>query len=634
MSIKINEKQNEFFSERIYEILKYADYDCQKYDIKSNINRWALNKEGVYKVLSKHPEWDENNMYIKTIRTYTELANTGLAIHIINSLLANDVNRDFYNENPRLKNRSVARKLQNLIENFFTLLKRYKSDTLCKEFVEESKETFMEGFNLESANHYDFRVLARDSYHNRDTYLLKSQEECFEIFEHMSMLERIASISSYSTPYVALHYYIAKKKLNAGMKLGRFFRGLFEDLGINQGLTDLECYDYYNEIKGVKIYESDDPHRYTISYKYNYEQLFAVLSDLLRTKEVSEEFYISINPIDYYTQSYGEGGMNSCHHLKSAKAYDNGCYSGGIPTMFTDESSVICYTVASGYDKITYDNGMTNIPYIPKRKRVSAFFNENYTAVFQNLEYPSKSTNSSKALAKLFENILTYAYGKPAPNDSYETECNSLDNFDIRISDDYYLAYQDYNHQDITLTCLSSFWSLDYYTRTWYIGNQFTMPNGNESPTREDVENYNSDYSCMNFEIEEDGWYCDHCGEWHSGNDEIYDVYDRYGNLISVCSDCADEYYEYCTECGEYHLREDMYEYGDGYVCERCCQEYYSWCEHCGELVRNDDAYRVDKTQETYCPICYQIWKEENESEEDEEDELVAFEESFVLDED
>ena len=85
------------------------------------------------------------------------------------------------------------------------------------------------------------------------------------------------------------------------------------------------------------------------------------------------------------------------------------------------------------------------------------------------------------------------------------------------------------------------------------------------------VENYGN--------VCEDGLYigdfccCDQCGEWHYA-DPTTTVYDRYDDEIEVCDDCLKKYYIQCDDCEDYFHRENIFYLNSDCFCEACYDKH------------------------------------------------------------
>lgn len=100
------------------------------------------------------------------------------------------------------------------------------------------------------------------------------------------------------------------------------------------------------------------------------------------------------------------------------------------------------------------------------------------------------------------------------------------------------------------------------------------------------------------------GYYeqCPDCGEYH-----LMDNLRTVANGTRVCETCIDELYFYCEHCEEYHSKDDEIYLGiyDRYVCDRCLSCYYYKCEDCGEYVRQTESITTH-SGDIICGGCFE----------------------------
>ena len=88
-----------------------------------------------------------------------------------------------------------------------------------------------------------------------------------------------------------------------------------------------------------------------------------------------------------------------------------------------------------------------------------------------------------------------------------------------------------------------------------------------EAGNYEHVENYGN--VCEDGLGDGDFYYCDECEEWHYDKPTTT-VTDRWGDSIEVCDDCLEEYYTQCDDCEEYFFHRNMFTLGSYCYCEAC----------------------------------------------------------------
>lgn len=88
-----------------------------------------------------------------------------------------------------------------------------------------------------------------------------------------------------------------------------------------------------------------------------------------------------------------------------------------------------------------------------------------------------------------------------------------------------------------------------------------------ETGNYEYVENYGN--VCEDELSDGDFYYCNECEEWHY-NEPTTTVYDRWDNEINVCDNCLEKYYIQCDDCEEYFHHRNIFTLGDYCYCEAC----------------------------------------------------------------
>lgn len=93
---------------------------------------------------------------------------------------------------------------------------------------------------------------------------------------------------------------------------------------------------------------------YGITKSANYNKLFAQYADLVSDLKRELDFYISLNPYDYLTMSFGNSWA-SCHtidkqNIRNMPDYYSGGYCGGTLSYMLDGTSIITFAIDKGAD--------------------------------------------------------------------------------------------------------------------------------------------------------------------------------------------------------------------------------------------------------------------------------------------
>lgn len=93
---------------------------------------------------------------------------------------------------------------------------------------------------------------------------------------------------------------------------------------------------------------------YGITKAANYNKLFAQYADLVSGLKRELDFYISLNPYDYLTMSFGNSWA-SCHtidkqNIRNMPSYYSGGYCGGTLSYMLDSTSIITFAIDKDAD--------------------------------------------------------------------------------------------------------------------------------------------------------------------------------------------------------------------------------------------------------------------------------------------
>lgn len=309
----------------------------------------------------------------------------------------------------------------------------------------------------------------------------------------------------------------------------------------------------------------------------DYNKVFAKYADSLTPMVITRHTVLSINPLDYFTMSFGNSWA-SCHTIdKNNKrnmpnSYE-GMYSSGTMSYMLDKSSMVFYTVDGGY------NG-TELWNEPKITRQMFHWGEN--KLVQGRLYPQGNdgdgsvytpnrTIVQEIMASIMEvpNLWTLKRGTSAA-------CDYIYSIGTH--------YRDYaNFSDCTLSILKDSDNPNNFT----VGHRpICIECGGEHNNAESINCCHTNGSY---------WVCAACGEEVYDSDEIHYINGEY-----YCEDCC----SYCVECDEWHTGDHTYIDGYGDVCESCLEDNFTYCDECDEYYRNRDITYVGSTDRNVCNGC------------------------------
>ena len=497
--IILKEEQQNWILQKMRDYLydAYRNEPIENNMIK-NIETWKTNKKRLYDILSTSQYWNEDELCLELNCKVKRKIDVSLAKYMINKLM----------DNHQIKDNRHKYEICRAIRSIFDHI-----DTSCftgfitKDII-DSIETLCKPLIVSYST--------KDLIKNFDDGLFDNEERRKEFI---------------------LYTLFEKHSIREGQKLCKVINKILTSEKCNIGKTDLYDLKSNEQIKGVRDYAGKDVNDWYIDYYYNYNQFFSVLSDLLSPIEYDETFYVSINPIDYLTQSHGNK-WTSCHSLRNM-----GCYHSATLTMMNDCTTLIVYTLPDKYEN--------HFSIRDKKTRQSLFISENNNALFQNTFYPNKDMNESDVVRRYIE-MLIANYSNVENNwvlkkDTYDIDSsNYLGYCDWENGQPYYYAYLKNTDKSKTIKIGSKAYSVDKE-------NEFVHSSESLSA------------------------YVKHCYDCEElGHVTYIEYYDSY-----ICDRCLDENYHYCQDVEDYRHYDDCVYLEDlqGYY---SCDYTYYYCDKCG----------------------------------------------------
>lgn len=316
------------------------------------------------------------------------------------------------------------------------------------------------------------------------------------------------------------------KFANEGQKTSRVVGKIAKEFGIDK-LRDIQTILWIDDNGEVHTKEKD------MGWNYQY----AKYCDAVNPTEEDRWIVISVNPIDYWTMSFGHKWA-SCHtidkeNLRSVGEYTyEGCYSSGTESYMLDSSTIIVYLVDGKF------NG-TDFELEDKMKRCNFHIGED--KIVQGRVYPDgrdggDEDNIAKEMREIVQEVFAYC-------------CDAENKWvNKRGSDACYEAIE------------------ESYGKTNY-SDYFHYDDCNVSYLKSEKRNMKK-ITVGHAPI------CPCCGDTHHREDNI------------CCDDCTTEII--CNCCGCVIDRDDFYhtdEYGNRY-----CDECVTFCEYHSEYEANNDT--------------------------------------------
>ena len=332
---------------------------------------------------------------------------------------------------------------------------------------------------------------------------------------------------------------------------------------------------------------------------------FAKYADALSPLTIKRHTVLSINPMDYFTMSFGNS-WSSCHTIDKGNQYGyGGCHSSGTISYMLDPSSMVFYTVDKSYDGTDYWTQ-------PKIRRQMFHYGEE--KLVQGRLYPQDNDYNSEGYTP-FRNIVQAIMALILDMPNLWTLKKGSD-----AASAYVMSvgthYKDYRSID---NCTLSRFKGSINENSFTIGaDPICIECGEEHYEDGTINCCTSGYyvcaDCGHRMDEDDvRWidgeaYCDDCVHWCDCCEQYTRDDTRYVHSSDsyVCSDCLDYYYYYCDDCGQYYYRDDIrwVESVDKYVCDDCLEDKYSYCDDCEEYYPKDRITYLDGVGRDVCDDC------------------------------
>lgn len=333
-------------------------------------------------------------------------------------------------------------------------------------------------------------------------------------------------------------------KIHAGEKMTRVVNKIFEYLG------------------------------YSKHPEYNKE--FAKYSDAMTPKTIKRRIVLSLNPLDYFTMSFGNS-WSSCHTIDKENMRDmphgyNGMYSSGTMSYMLDCASMVMYTVDQKY---------AGNEYWTQDKITRQMYHYDEDKLIQSRLYPQSNDNYSeveyKEYAKVVKTILSFVF---AINGNWNSArgVGAIEDY-VNSEGTHYRDYCNFNN------CTLNYPGEDINTNIFTVGaDPICIRCGERHNIKHTID-------CCSIPR------CKCCGRRIEDEDDIYTID---GEIY--CNHCV----FYCEVCEKYHVGKPTYirsEYAN--VCDTCLNEYYEKCEECGEYVKKSKIYTYKGKK--LCRRCHQI---------------------------
>ena len=321
----------------------------------------------------------------------------------------------------------------------------------------------------------------------------------------------------------------------------------------------------------------------------SFQRLYAEFADELSSHKINFKLFVSLNPAHFVTMSNPKndrrGGMlTSCHSFNSTDFdYNNGC-SG----YARDNCTMIAFTAADPSNPETLNNRKTT-------RQLFMYVPDSGLLLQSRMYNSSGGTHGAQAESKVYRDLIQreIAECENTPN-LWKTQKYCGNNFNITIGEGKgFGGYPDWTYSEFAAMIS---------IRNDHAENYENFDVGTYGLCIQCGCEIDSKLYCKDCKDDEHS-YCDDC-ECECDEDDLWTVYDRYGDERHVCESCRSDNYSYCDCCEEYYEC-GVEEVGDGdYVCRTCRDNYYTKCDECDEYFRSDDMFDAIDSDGNRIHIC------------------------------
>ena len=401
---------------------------------------------------------------------------------------------------------------------------------------------------------------------------------------------------------------------NNGLKVTRLVLKLAKMVNLNKH-TDIQDISFINQ-SGERITRQKD-----MGWNYKYAQF----CDAVNPITLKGTAVISVNPIDFFTMSFGDSWA-SCHTIDKNNIRGNangysGMYCGGTESYMLDNSSVVFYFLPNDF------NG-DSPEFEDKVKRCMFYLGED--KLIQSRVYPDGRDGGDKSLAADIRGIMQKIVSELWNVPNYWSIEKGTDAC-RKVTESYGPHYRDYLHYN---DCNVSYMKrIDGYKneKIVVIGSEIICPScGKTHGTEDNIfcddcnENIQkcADCGCRIYDEEDIYWvdgeaycrdcvcYCDCCDDYYRRE------YTTYVNNrgVDVCSSCLSRYFTWSDYENDYVYNDEIVETSEGRICCSDSDGYFE-CARCGEYHNSELFHEFD--YEGYCGNCFEeidVYEDDDEN--------------------
>lgn len=601
----MDNKKMEQLNNAIRDLLNEYDHENTVYGVNEILSVWDGNKADLIATLSKHPNWDAENFRIVFSEDYTRDFDNS-AIYDFNAWVRKAYDKKVMDSYvaPQIEGKSYEEYYEaheeksGLISTIRRLKSRLDSDgsdiiirgVSAKEMSDEynSEQLKLEAFNQEfksvtlygGCNTY---YLPKETYINRKLLIDFSCLMESDKVNGNTVTQEFANRFSELFPNI---------QCAVGTRIVKIVRKVCMEFKLDQIKEMVNS--TWTDQNGVEHSREKD-------MGYNFQ--IAKLGDGINPLKIKRHTIISVNPLDFFTMSFGNGWA-SCHTIdkenrRNCRGSYEGQYCSGTLSYMLDGATVLFYTVDAEYNGNDFENES-------KVNRCTFHFNKDFNVMVQGRVYPDGRDGGDRGLAAQFRAVMQKVISDCTGNTNLWTVKKGTCNCGS-YTRSYGTHYRDYTHyEDCTVSLLKG---VEEYDRV-EIGHYPICPNCGNEHRREE-------YLCCDECQSGYDYHCERCGEGITDENLSWGdaIYCSDNDCYYCCSECANRDGVYFCEDDERYHTEDECWYSDQHDC------YY----HRYEIVTEDGTYfrnEEDAREAGYCMTDDEEWYPEDEVAYDENKEI------------
>lgn len=527
------------------ELLEHFQHDTAETGMNAMWDVYSANKANVAEVLSRHPNWDPETLCIRLTEEYSTSVDHDKVNEFVYFLehralewcRAREVRHCCMNRN---EVRQALRRLRRTIDAIDKIPGEYCPVTVAGMTEEEVCAEYRRMDSIDDmfiGSHDMWGILLSTEDYEKANAIAKV---IYSVVRDNTANTLSAETADILNEYAPIFFPVDKqgKKINKA----RFSQGQKTSKAVTKFFSLMG--DWFVQYKDIRVEEwRDQSGNYHSREKdYGWNHYFSNYADSINPIKVKRYTFISINPLDYLTMSFGNGWA-SCHTIDHENLRPNngnhtyhGCYQSGTLSYMLDRASIVMYTTKEDIDVCRpWEADKIN----------RCMFHLGEEKFVQGRTYPDGRDNPNNeeavTIASTFRNIFQRVI----------SECWDVSNLWVIKRNNYEFTescgthYRDYLEYRDPCTCILKG---SENVKPVHIGHNPICPVCGREHTEEESLHCGQDHVCLN-----DGEHvsCAQCGSYIHIDNAIQDVDTGNYYCDSYCANNDSVYY--CPNAEEWH---------------------------------------------------------------------------------